>query len=102
MVKFSNDDSRAFSVTNLNYLDGGFMAIGIIVKNGDKKGKISKENKAEWRNERRVKILAKKGYRAENIAAMMFTPENNIREQHVKKWLRNVVNEKEMKYNEHI
>ena len=79
----------------------------IISKSKSTTGKISKENKEEWRNERRVKMLASgmvdgKKYRAENISAMMYSPKNNIREQHVKKWLKSNVNPKEMKYNEHI
>jgi len=75
----------------------------IIVRGSrSKSGKISKENKAEWHNERRAKMLSQKGYRPENIEAMMFSPKNNIRGQQIRKWLKSNVNPKEMKYNKHI
>lgn len=49
---------------------------------------ISRENRGEWRMERRVKKLQKMGYRPENIAAMMYTKTGNIRVRHVEKMLK--------------
>jgi len=75
----------------------------VFPKRGDKvtiisrQGPISKENRGEWRNEKRVKELAKKGYGVGNIAAMMFTKDNNIRERHVEKMLKHkIVNKRDM------
>ena len=51
---------------------------------------------SEFQLERRAKKLASEGYRPENIAAMMYTPQNNIRQQHVEKWIKHKVNPKEM------
>ena len=79
----------------------------IIIRSRSKSGKISKENQAEWHNERRAKMLASGmvngiKYKPENVAAMMYSKENNIREHHVRKMIKKEVNPREMKYNQHI
>ena len=58
---------------------------------------ISPENRTEFHNEKRAKELKRRGYHAHQIAAMMESPHNNIREQHVKKWLKHQPNTNEMR-----
>lgn len=72
------------------------MAFGIVIKNRIK-GTISKENKTEWRNERRVKELFRRGYDVGQIQAMTHAKNNGIVSHHVEKMLRHSVNQKEMK-----
>ena len=74
----------------------------IIVKKSKLRGTISRENKTEWRNEKRAKELAlglHNGikYRSDNISAMMYSKSGNIRQQHVEKWLKHNANPNEMK-----
>ena len=67
----------------------------MLIKIGSKKNPTIK-NKAEWRNERRAKMLSQMGYKPQNIEAMMYAKDNNIRGQHVKKWLKHDVKPAEM------
>lgn len=73
----------------------------IIIKKSKPKGIISKENKTEWRNERRVKLLHSgkyngQKYTSDQIAAMMYTKSNNIRQHNVEKMIKHQVSSKEM------
>ena len=72
------------------------MSFGIVIKNRNK-GIISKENKTEWRNEKRVKELSRRGYGIDNIRAMVKAKNNGIEEHHVEKILRHSVNKNEMR-----
>lgn len=72
------------------------MAFGIVVKNRNR-GTISKENKTEYRNEKRIKELSRRGYGIDNIRAMVKAKNNGIEEHHVEKILKHPVNQKEMK-----
>ena len=72
------------------------MAFGIIVKNKNR-GVISKENKTEWRNEKRVKELSRRGYDVGQIQAMTYAKKNGIASHHVEKILRHSVNKNEMR-----
>ena len=73
------------------------MSFGIITKNR-KRGSITKENKTEWRNERRVKMLSRMGYSVGNIQAMTHAKQGGISSHHVEKILKHKVNEKEMHF----
>lgn len=68
----------------------------IIVKGGKKGRSISRESATEHRFERRAKMLSARGYRPENIEAMMYTKSNNIRGRQIKKWLKHEVKKREM------
>ncbi len=72
------------------------MAFGIIVKDRNK-GTISKENKTEWRNERRVKELARRGYGVGQIQAMTHAKNNGISSHHVEKMIKHSANPNELK-----
>lgn len=72
------------------------MAFGIVVKNRNR-GTISKENKTEWRNEKRIKELSRRGYDVGQIQAMTYAKNNGIEEHHVEKILKHSVNQKEMR-----
>ena len=72
------------------------MSFGIIVRSGEKKGSISKENKAEWRNERRVKELARRGYGVGEIQAMTHAKSGGIAAHHVEKMIKHDTKNREM------
>ena len=72
------------------------MAFGIIIKDRNR-GTISKENKTEWRNERRVKELAHRGYDVGQIQAMTYAKHNGISSHHVEKMIKHSVNSNELK-----
>lgn len=50
---------------------------------------ISKENKATYAREKRIKELNSRGYRPENIAAMMHTGPNSISTKEIQKAIKN-------------
>ena len=72
------------------------MSFGIIVKERNR-GIISKEAKTEWRNEKRVKELARRGYDVGSIQAMTYAKSSGISSHHVEKMIKHSVNPKEMK-----
>lgn len=71
------------------------MSFGIIVRNKSR-GTVSRENKTEFRNEKRIKELSRRGYDIDNIRAMVKAKNNGIEEHHVEKILKHSVNPKEM------
>ena len=58
--------------------------------------KIIRENKTEHFFEKRAKELKRRGYGEEAITNMMYSKGNNIRSQHIRKWLKHEISPGEM------
>ena len=55
----------------------------------DSRKQISKENKETYRLEKRMKELSKRGYKPENIAAMMYSKKGSFSSKEIEKASKN-------------
>ena len=67
----------------------------ILVRKG--KGGIAKENKTEWRWEKRAKELSKRGYSVGAIEAMMDSGSGKFPARRLEKMIKHIVKEKDMR-----
>jgi len=60
-----------------------------IILRTDPRKEISRENRATWKNEKRMKELAKRGYSIGEISGMMFSKRGEFRAKEIEKAIRN-------------